>query len=42
MSRNGIREVGDNSYAVPGIGSLIGKYVSRWGSKRKGRGRIRT
>jgi hypothetical protein len=42
VSRNGIGELGDDSDAVPGIGSLIRGHVVRRGGMRKSRGRIRT
>jgi hypothetical protein len=42
MSGDDIREVRDYGNAVPGIGSLIGGCVNRWGSVRKSRGRVRT
>jgi len=41
VSGNDIREVRDYSNAVPGIGSLIGRGVNRWGRVRKSRGRVR-
>jgi hypothetical protein len=42
MSRDNVREVGDYGNAVPGIGGLVGRSVSRWHSMRKSRGRVRT
>jgi len=42
LSRNSVREVRDDSYAVPGIGSLVDRCVSRRGGMRKSRGRVRT
>jgi hypothetical protein len=42
VSSNGIRELRNDSKAVPGIRSLIRRCVSRWGGIRKSRGRIRT
>jgi hypothetical protein len=42
VSGNGIGEVGDNGNTVAGIGSLIGRCVSRQGGMRKSRGRFRT
>jgi hypothetical protein len=42
MSGNNVREVGDYSNAVPGIGSLIGRSVNGWHGMRKSRGRVRT
>jgi hypothetical protein len=41
MSRNNVREVGDHGNAVPGVGSLVGRSVNGWGSKRKSRGSFR-
>jgi hypothetical protein len=41
MSRDGIREVGDNSKAAPCIGNFIEGCMDRWGGLRKGRGRVR-
>jgi hypothetical protein len=42
MSRDNVREVGDYSNAVPGIGGLVGRSVSRQHGMRKSRGRVRT
>jgi hypothetical protein len=42
VSRNGIREVRDDSDAVPGVRSFVRRCVSGWGGMRKSRGRIRT
>jgi hypothetical protein len=42
VSWNGIGEVGDDSNAVPDIGSLVERCVNRWGGVRKSRGRVRT
>jgi hypothetical protein len=42
MSGDNIGEVGDYSNAVPGIGGLVGRSVSRQGGMRKSRGRVRT
>jgi hypothetical protein len=42
VSRNSIREVGDDSDAVPSIRCLVGRCISRQRSVRKSRGRIRT
>jgi hypothetical protein len=41
MSRDDIRKIRDYSNAVPGIGGIIGRCVSGWGSVRKSRGRFR-
>jgi len=42
VSRNSIREVRDNSNAVPAIGGFIEGCLSRQRSVRKSRGRFRT
>ena len=42
VSRDGIREVRDDSNAVPGIRSLVCGGVSRQSGMRKSRGRVRT
>jgi hypothetical protein len=42
MSRNNVREVRDDRNTIPGIRSLVGRYVSRRGGMRKSSGRIRT
>jgi hypothetical protein len=42
MCRNDVRKVRDYGNAVPGIESLIGRSVDRWGGMRKSRGRVRT
>jgi hypothetical protein len=42
VSGNNIREVGDYSNAVPGIGSLVGRSVNGRHGMRKSRGRVRT
>jgi hypothetical protein len=42
VSRNGIREVRDDSNAVPGIRGFVRRCVSRRSSMRKSRGRFRT
>jgi hypothetical protein len=42
MSGNNVRKVRDYGNAVPGIGSLVGGGVNRWGRVRKSRGRVRT
>ena len=42
MSGNNVREVGDYSNAVPGIGSLIGRSVNGQCGMRKSTGRVRT
>jgi hypothetical protein len=42
MGGDNVREVRDHSNAVPGIGSLVGRGVNRWGRMRKSRGRVRT
>jgi hypothetical protein len=42
MSGNNVREVRDDSNAVPGIRSLVQRCISGWSSVRKSRGRIRT
>jgi hypothetical protein len=42
VSGDNIREVRDHGNAVPGIRSLVGRGVNRWGRVRKSRGRIRT
>jgi len=42
VSGNNVREVRDYCNAVPSIRSIIGRCVSRWGSVRKSRGRVRT
>ena len=42
VSRNNVREVRDYGNAVPGIGSLVGRGIIRWGRVRKSRGRVRT
>jgi hypothetical protein len=42
VSGDNVREVRDYGNAVPGIGSLIGRGVNRWGRVRKSRGRVRT
>jgi hypothetical protein len=41
VSRYSIREIGDDSNAVLGIGCFIGGCVNGWGSVRKSRGRVR-
>ena len=42
VSGNDVGEVRDHSNAVPGIRSIVGRRVSRQGSMRKSRGRVRT
>jgi hypothetical protein len=42
VSGDGIGELGDYSDTVPGIRSLIGRRINRWGGMRKSRGRVRT
>ena len=42
VSGNNVREVRDHGNAVPGVRSLIGRSVNRWGGMRKSRGRVRT
>jgi hypothetical protein len=42
MSGNNVREVGDYSNAVPGIGSLVGRSINGWCGMRKSRGSVRT
>jgi hypothetical protein len=42
MSGDNVREVGGYSNAVPGIGGLVGRSVSRQHGMRKSRGRVRT
>jgi len=42
MSGNNIREVGDYSNAVSGIGSLVGRSINERRGMRKSRGRVRT
>jgi len=41
VRRNSIRKVRDNSNAVPDIGGLVCRCVSRRGGMRKSRGRVR-
>ena len=42
MSGDNVGEVGDYGNAVPGIGGLVGRSVSRRRGMRKSRGRVRT
>jgi len=42
VSGDNVREVRDYGNAVPGIGSLVGRSINRWGSMRKSRGRVGT
>jgi len=42
MSSDDVGEVRDYANAVPGIRSLVGWCVNRWGGMRKSGGRIRT
>ena len=38
VSGDNVREVRDHGNAVPGIGSLVGRGINRWGRVRKSRG----
>ena len=42
MSRNSIREVRDDSKAVPGLRDFIEEYINGWRGVRKSRGSVRT